>query len=90
MPLAEISAKARNQTDRETFWRSWLASRLPEGLSEHVAHIVERDKAVTVYTRSPAWSARLRYAMHDLSTELHQVAPNIEIRVRVMPAGDHQ
>ena len=82
LTIARISGQAAAQ-DR---WRQWLAKRLPEGLFARVSGVVERDRILTVFTESAAWSARAKYAMAELEGDIKKEFPEIrEIVVRVMP-----
>jgi hypothetical protein len=79
-------SKAAAQTARQAFWRPWLEARLPPELPPKITGITERDGILVVFADSPAWSARLRYALHELTPELRKTQPDIkEVTVRVLP-----
>jgi hypothetical protein len=81
-----VLSKAADQTARQAFWRPWLQARLPPGLPPRISGITERDGNLVVFAESPAWSARLRYALQELTGEIRQAQSDIkEISVRVMP-----
>ena len=81
-----VLSKAADQTARQAFWRPWLEARLPPGLPPRISGITERDGTLVVFADSPAWSARLRYALQELTGQIRQAEPDIkEISVRVMP-----
>ena len=81
-----VLSQAADQTARQAFWRPWLESHLPPELPPKITGITERDGNLVVFADSPAWSARLRYALQEISTEIRQAQPDIkEVMVRVMP-----
>jgi hypothetical protein len=81
-----ILSKAADQTARQAFWRPWLQTRLPPELPAKITGITEQNGNLVVFADSPAWSARLRYALQELSAEIRQAKPDIkEVTVRVMP-----
>jgi len=75
--------------ERGNFWLKWLAAHLPAGLSQHVSGAAEREATLVVFADSPAWSARLRYALAELEGEI-RAAPGAPktVRVRVLPRAD--
>jgi len=81
-----VLSQAADQTARQAFWHPWLEARLPAELSPRITGITERDGTLVVFADSSAWSARLRYALLELESQLRRAAPHInEIRVRVLP-----
>jgi hypothetical protein len=79
-------SQAADQTARQGFWRAWLAARLPVGMAPWITAIAERDGNLVVFADSPAWSARLRYALEELRGQIREAQPDIEaVTVRVMP-----
>jgi len=79
MPVAQ-----RRQAQHD--WREWLKNRLPEGLEAHITGVVERDANLTVFAESAAWSARLRFAIAELDTEIRSQSAAIEnVQVKVLP-----
>ena len=81
-----VLSQAADQTARQAFWRPWLETHLPPELPPKITGITERDGNLVVFADSPAWSARLRYALQEISTEIRQAQPDIkEVMVRVMP-----
>lgn len=84
--LARAVPNLSQIADRQAFWRPWLQARLPPGLPAKVTAITERDGTLVVFADSPAWSARLRYALLELSAQIRAAQPGIkEVAVRVMP-----
>ena len=82
-----VLSQAADQNACQAFWRPWLASHLPPELPPRVTGITERDGNLVVFADSPAWSARLRYALQELEPQLRGAAPHInEVRVRVLPS----
>ena len=81
-----VLSKAADHSARQAFWRPWLEAHLPPGLPARISGITERDGNLVVFADSPAWSARLRYALQELTGEIRQVQPGVnEVSVRVMP-----
>jgi hypothetical protein len=81
-----IGSQAAGQSARQAFWRPWLETRLAPGLAPRISGITERDGSLVVFADSPAWSARLRYALHELQGQIREAQPDIkEVSVRVMP-----
>ena len=81
-----VLSKAADQTARQAFWRPWLADRLPPELPPRITGITEQNGHLVVFADSPAWSARLRYALQELYGQVQQAEPDIkEVTVRVLP-----
>jgi len=81
-----ILSQAADQRARQAFWRPWLQSRLPPELPPRITGITERDGNLVVFADSPAWSARLRYALQELLGQIREAQPDIkEVTVRVLP-----
>jgi Dna[CI] antecedent, DciA len=81
-----VLSQAADQTARQAFWRPWLEAHLPPGLPARITGIAERDGNLVVFADSPAWSARLRYALQELAARIRETQPDIkEVSVRVMP-----
>jgi hypothetical protein len=81
-----ILSQAADQKSRQAFWGPWLEARLPAGLPARITGIVERDGSLVVFADSPAWSARLRYALQELTAQIRETEPDIkEVTVRVLP-----
>jgi hypothetical protein len=81
-----ILSQAADRSARQAFWRPWLEAHLPPGLAPRITAITERDGNLVVFADSPAWSARLRYALEELSAQIRATSPDIkEVSVRVMP-----
>lgn len=81
-----VLSQAADQSARQAFWRPWLQSRLPAELPPRITGITERDGNLVVFADSPAWSARLRYALLDLTAQIRECQPDIkQVTVRVLP-----
>jgi predicted nucleic acid-binding Zn ribbon protein len=81
-----VLSQAADQSARQAFWHPWLAARLPPELAPHITGVTERDGSLVVFAASPAWSARLRYALQELSPRVREAQPDItEVTVRVLP-----
>jgi hypothetical protein len=81
-----VLSQAADQSARQAFWRPWLEIHLPPGLATRISGITEREGALVIFADSPAWSARLRYALQELQGRIREAQPNIkEITVRVLP-----
>jgi hypothetical protein len=81
-----VLSQAADQSARQAFWRTWLEAHLPAELSPQITAITERDGNLVVFATSPAWSARLRYALQELRGQIREAQPDLEeVTVRVMP-----
>ena len=81
-----VLSQAADQSARQAFWRPWLQGHLPPELPAQITGITERDGTLVIFAGSPAWSARLRYALQELRPKVQAAQPDIrEIVVRVMP-----
>jgi predicted nucleic acid-binding Zn ribbon protein len=79
-------AQIGEQRTRQTFWRSWLASQLPDTLAAHLTGAIERDGALTLFVDSSAWAARLRYALRELEPGIRAARAGVlSVAVRVLP-----
>jgi hypothetical protein len=87
--LAKLSptlTRVSDQSSRQHFWRGWLSERLADGLSQRLSGVVEREGTLVIFAESAAWSARLRFAVQDLETQIRAAQPDIQlITVRVLP-----
>ena len=80
--LTRVTDQVRSQAS----WKDWLAERLPVALRERMSAAVERDGTLTVLADSPAWAARLRFAVSELEPAIRAHAGRItHVRVRVLP-----
>ena len=83
MPLLK---RVTAQAARERFWQDWLRGHIPEPLRIRICGIVESAGVLTIFAESPAWSARLHYAILELEREMRASDPALTaVRVRVLP-----
>jgi hypothetical protein len=81
-----ILSQAADQTALQAFWRPWLEAHLPPDLASRITATRERDGSLVVFAESPAWSARLRYALQELAGQIREARAGVsEVSVRVMP-----
>jgi len=88
--LSRISQSVRlpvaEQRQAQEDWRSWLKNKLPAALDAHVTGAVEREKQLTIFAESAAWSARLRFAVAEIDAEIRGRNAEIQkVAVKVMP-----
>lgn len=75
-------------TDHQDSWREFLRSRWGAELDAQVRELRAEQGRLTVYTSSPVWSARLRYALAELWNEISARDPSLKrVDVRVQPAA---
>jgi hypothetical protein len=78
--------RVADQAGRQDYWKQWLARHLPPELIPRLSGVVEREDTLVIFAESAAWSARLRYVMQELASEIKQARPTIQqVSVRVMP-----
>ena len=76
------------QVSRQDFWRNWLEAHLPEEIRGKITGVVERDGVLVLFAESAAWSARLRYFVLEMESQVRAADPGITaINVRVLPRG---
>jgi hypothetical protein len=89
--LSKLTPSLKRVTDqgqRQDFWRQWLDTYLPVEIRGKLTGVVERDGTLVIFAESPAWSARLRYAVQEIETQILSAKPGITaINVRVLPRG---
>lgn len=69
-----------------------LEKHLSPELAEHCQVAAFSDGVLTLYTRSPAWAAKLRFLTADLLSSLRDdttFAPLVTIRVKARPPAEH-
>jgi hypothetical protein len=80
--LARLSAQAQ----LEERWRTWLGRNLPVEAAAQVSSVVQRHDTLVIFTHSAVWSARVRFAVAEIETELKRAHPAISaVSVRVLP-----
>jgi hypothetical protein len=89
--LAKLTPNLKRVTDqvhRQDFWKDWLEKHLPAEIGGKLTGIVERDGILVIFAESPAWSARLRFAVQEIEAQIRAAKPGItEVSVRVLPRG---
>ena len=84
--LTRVTTQAAHQAARANFWHDWLSKRLPPETSARISGVVERDDTLVIFAESAAWSARLRFAVHELEREILAAATGLAtVVVRVRP-----
>lgn len=74
------------QVGRQNYWLEWLSQHLPAEIRARVSGVSEQRGILVVFAESPAWSARLRYAVLELEPSIRAAAPALtNIEVRVLP-----
>jgi Dna[CI] antecedent, DciA len=80
--------RVTDQAHRQDFWRDWLEAHLPAEIIGKLTGIVERDGTLVIFAESPAWSARLRYAVLEIEPQILAAKKGITaVNVRVLPRG---
>jgi hypothetical protein len=80
--------RVTDQAHRQDFWRDWLDTYLPVEIRGKLTGVVERDGTLVIFAESPAWSARLRFAVQELEAQILGAKPGITaVHVRVLPRG---
>jgi hypothetical protein len=81
-----IRSDAAQFFDAERNWREFVAARLEPELLGRISAIAAQPPRLTFYADSPAWSARLRYALAELEPAIRARDPSIaSVVVRVRP-----
>jgi len=81
--------RVTDQGERQDFWRRWLDAYLPVQIRGKLTGVVERDGILIIFAESPAWSARLRYAVQEIEAQILAAKPGItSVNVRVLPRGE--
>jgi Dna[CI] antecedent, DciA len=79
-------ARVSDQASRQQFWDQWLKSRLGVELHARISGISEQEGKLTVFAESAAWSARLRFAVAEIDTQIRAAATQVtQVSVRVLP-----
>ncbi len=89
--LAKLTPNLKRVTEqvhRQDFWREWLESHLSLEICSKLTGVVEREGALVIFAESPAWSARLRFAVQEIEAQILAAKPGINaVSVRVLPRG---
>jgi hypothetical protein len=80
--------RVTDQTQRQFFWQEWLDAHLPAEIRGKLTGVVEREGTLVIFAESPAWSARLRFAVQEIEAQILAAKPGITaVNVRVLPRG---
>jgi hypothetical protein len=89
--LAKLTPNLKRVTEqvhRQDFWRDWLDAHLTAEIAGKLTGVVERDGTLVIFAESPAWSARLRFYVHEIEAQILAAKPGITaVTVRVLPRG---
>ena len=79
-------SRVTDQAARHNFWEKWLSERLPAELRPRISGVSERNGTLVIFAETAAWSARLRYAVVELTPAMHAADSQLSnIEVRVLP-----
>jgi len=71
---------------RQNYWHKWLSEHLPAEIHARISGVSEQHGILVVFAESPAWSARLRYAVLELEPDMRAAGPELTgIEIRVLP-----
>lgn len=56
---------------------------VPDGLKEHCVHAAVQGDALILFTTSPVWATRLRFAAPDLIQSIPGLSPDTRLTVRI-------
>ncbi len=58
------------QLPAQQSWSDWLRAQVTPELAPHIVHVIPKGSELVVMADSPAWSARLRYALAALEPQI--------------------
>ena len=80
--------RVSEQTHRRDFWRDWIDAHFPAEITGKITGIVERDGVLVLFAESAAWSARLRFTVQDMESQILAAKSGLTaVSVRVLPRG---
>ena len=86
--LTPALKRVSEQTHRRDFWRNWFDEHFPAEITGRITGIVERDGVLVLFAESAAWSARLRFAVEEMKSQILAAKSGVtEVNVRVLPRG---
>jgi len=86
--LTPALKRVSEQTHRRDFWRDWLDANFPAEITGKITGIVERDGILVLFAESAAWSARLKFAVQEMESQILAAKPGVTaVNVRVLPGG---
>src|SRR3984885_11133374 len=71
-------------------WAEWLRAALAHELAGHIVSAVPKDAELVVFADSPAWGARLRYALAAMQSDIaarDSAISHTTVRVQLPPAS---
>jgi hypothetical protein len=87
MTRSPVVGRVTHKLAAQQSWTAWLRESLPAELASHIVHAVPKESELVVFADTPAWCARLRYAMADIEEPIRQRDPAIQrTYVRVQPS----
>jgi hypothetical protein len=84
---APTMTRVTKQLNRQRFWHSWLAERLPAEILTRISGLAEQRGTLVVFAEGPAWGQRVRFAVLELEAEIRAAggAAVTRVEVRVLP-----
>lgn len=83
-----LSTAVQQQANLRDRLEGFFTERLDPALGRAIGHYSEKDGQLTVFVRSAAWSARLRFALAELWPELQRQWPQLNnFAVKIQPAA---
>jgi Dna[CI] antecedent, DciA len=80
--------RVSEQTQRRDFWRDWVDAHFPAEIAGKITGIVERDGVLVLFAESAVWSARLRFTVQEMETQILAAKSGLTaVNVRVLPRG---
>jgi Dna[CI] antecedent, DciA len=82
-----LAGRVTHKLSAQQSWTAWLRESLPPELAGHVVHAVPRQGELVVFADTPAWCARLRYAVAGIEQSIKQRDSSmLRTYVRVQPS----
>jgi hypothetical protein len=86
--LTPALKRVSEQTHRRDFWRDWVDAHFPAEIAGKITGIVERDGILVLFAESAAWSARLRFIVQEMESQILAAKSGVTaVNVRVLPRG---
>jgi hypothetical protein len=86
--LTPALKRVSEQTHRRDFWRDWIDEHFPAEITGKITGIVERDGILVLFAESAVWSARLRFTVQDMESQILAAKSGLTaVNVRVLPRG---
>jgi len=70
MSRSSIVGQLTHTIGAQQSWAEWLRTIVPIELAGHIVHVVPKESELVVFADTPAWCARLRYAVGALSSQI--------------------